>query len=162
MVQEVQTQWNRYQTPNRIEWIWVSERKVSEHTQVRNKKTNMATFYTGIGIKDEYWERFASYWTYDATDWIKYKVIWWDIYMSQSWAYMVEYTPYQWYTSTFYVTLKMYVDNTVAYELTTTLADRLKRTFVLNLGLKNKIRVSMESTSSALANPQLQFKFIRL
>ena len=162
MVQEVQTQWNRYQTPNRIEWIWVSERKVSEHTQVRNKKTNMATFYTGIGIKDEFWERFASYWTYDATDWIKYKVIWWDIYMSQSWAYMVEYTPYQWYITNYNVTLKMYVDNTVAYELTTTLSDRLKRTFVLNSGLKNKIRVSMESTSDTLANPQLQFRFIRL
>lgn len=162
MVQEVQTQWNRYQTPNMIEWIWVSERKVSEHTQVRNKKTNMATFYTGIGIKDEFWERFASYWTYDATDWIKYKVIWWDIYMSQSWAYMVEYTPYQWYIANYNVTLKMYVDNTVAYELTTTLSDRLKRTFVLNSGLKNKIRVSMESTSDALANPQLQFRFIRL
>lgn len=162
MVQEVQTQWNRYQTPNRIEWIWVSERKVSDHTQVRNKKTNMATFTTTIGIKDEYWEKFASSWTYDATDWIKYKVIWWDIYMSQSWAYMVEYTPYQWYVSTYNVTLKMYVDNTVVYELTTTLADRLKKTFVVNLWFKNKIRVSMKSTSSASASPQLEFKFIKL
>lgn len=34
MVQEVQTQWNRYQTPEIIPWVWISERKIKEHTQV--------------------------------------------------------------------------------------------------------------------------------
>lgn len=34
MVQEVQTQGNRYQEPNLIPWVWISERKVKEHVQV--------------------------------------------------------------------------------------------------------------------------------
>ena len=162
MVQEVQTQWNRYQTPNRIEWIWVSERKVSEHTQVRNKKTNMVVFETTIGVKKEYWEKFATSWTYTASDWIVYKVIWWDIYMSQWGAYMVKYLPYQWYTSSSHLTVKLYVDSNVAYELTTELADHVERTFVLNLWLKNKIRVSWYLDVDSLASPQLTFTFVKL
>lgn len=39
MVQEVQTQWNRYQTPEIIPWVWISERKIKEHTQVTPSKT---------------------------------------------------------------------------------------------------------------------------
>lgn len=34
MVQEVQQQWNRYQTPNEIQGIWDIRRRVREHTQV--------------------------------------------------------------------------------------------------------------------------------
>lgn len=34
MVQEVQQQGNRYQTPNEIQWIWEIRRRVREHTQV--------------------------------------------------------------------------------------------------------------------------------
>ena len=34
MAQEVQTTLNWYETPNRIEGIWISERKIKEHYQV--------------------------------------------------------------------------------------------------------------------------------
>lgn len=162
MVQEVQTQWNRYQTPNRIQWIWVSERKVSEHTQVRDKKTNMAVFKTSIMVDQRLWERFATSWTYDASDWIVYKVDWWDIYIPQWGAYMVKYLPYQWYTSTYNLTVKLYVDNNVAYELTTQMKDHLERTFVLNLWLKNKITVSWYYHIDATASPELTFTFVKL
>ena len=162
MVQEVQTQWNWYQTPNRIEWIWHSERRLSDHTQVRDKKTNMVVFQTSIGVKKSLWERFATHWTYDASDGIVYKVIWWDIYMSQPGAYMVKYLPYQWYVGSSNLTVKLYVDSNVAYELTAQLKDHLERTFVLNLWLKNKIRVSWYLDDEVDAGPQLTFTFVKL
>jgi hypothetical protein len=162
MVQEVQTQGNWYQTPNRIEWIWVSERKISDHSQVRNKKTNMVVFSTSMGLAESLGEVFASSWTYDATDWIVYKVVWGDIYVTQPWAYMVKYTPYQWYSLEEYLTVKVYVDNKVAYQLRTTLKDHLERTFVLNLGLKNKVTVSWYFEYNAPIWPTFTFTLVKL
>lgn len=46
MVQEVQQQWNRYQTPEIIPWVWISERRIKEHTQVTPARTYSCLGYS--------------------------------------------------------------------------------------------------------------------
>lgn len=162
MVQEVQQQWNWYQDPNLIQGVWLSERKVSEHTQIRNKKSNVATFTTWLSVNEELWEVFAYFWTYSSSDWIVYKVVWWDFYMAQAWAYMVSYYPYEWYNQSEYETVTLYADGKAVWSEKLLLKDHTTRTFVLNLWYKNKITMSCSKEWSWTANPSFVFKFIKL
>lgn len=162
MVQEVQTQWNRYQTPNRIQWIWISERKVSDHSQVRDKKTNMAVLQTTAIYLMENVEEFAFEWTYESTDNIYYKIVWGDLYLPQRWAYLVEFYPCDSYGSARYYTMKLYADNEVVYQQRLLLSDHEMRKTTLNLGKKNKLRVSLTAEYDAGTNVRTKFRFIKL
>jgi hypothetical protein len=164
MVQEVQQQWNWYQTPNRIEWIWISERKLSDKAQVRRKLTNMITLVSNsIGISQWAWEVFANSWTWTTTNWEVLKIVWWDVYMPLAWAYSVEYVPYTWYSQKVYkYTFKLYLDNKVIYEDEQYPWDHLYWRFAINVGRRNKLKVSLQTQDTASSNIPVTLKLIKL
>ena len=168
MVQEVQQQWNWYQTPNRIEWIWYSERKISDHTQVRNKKTRMSTFNSGaMFIQNDYWydtwEVFNPSWTYSDSDSVYYKVIWGDIYITQRWAYSVEYSAAdEWTLQADKCVFRVYVEGKQVYSVTARIWDHTPRFFTLNLGRMNKLTVSYAPVTWAGVAMNARLKLTKL
>lgn len=164
MLQEVQKQWNRYQTPDIIVGVWVSERKMNDYTQIRNKKTNMVTFVSNtIGFDKSDGEVFATSWTYTSSDGIYYKIIWWDIYMPLTWAYQVEYIPDTFYSQKNYkYTLSIYVDWKLAFSDDQYPWDHITRVFSLNIGKKNKITASFKSQDTNRFNLPITLRFIKL
>lgn len=154
MVQEVQTQGNWYQTPNRIEWIWYTERKVSDYTQVRDKISNTVIFTSNKIPQTHTAETYASSWSYTTDSGKYYKVVGWDIYFTDSWSFLVDYIPDQTVgdTSTPY-TVKIYLDDKVVYQLTTTPSDKLSKQFTMRVWLKNRLTASL-ITENNLHYPQ--------
>ena len=149
MVQEVQQQWNWYQTPNRIEWIWVSERKVSDHTQVRNDWKNGCLAATSINLPKST-EVKSSSWTVTSDDVVKYRAIWGKLYIPLAWAYLIKFTLSNSYNTNYSEKFRIYNGKKEVYLYTTTLADKSEHEILLNLGKKNDISVSLYITG---ANP---------
>ena len=164
MVQEVQQQWNWYQTPDRIIGVWISERKMSDYTQIRNKKSNMVEFVSdSISFNDSTWETFATSWTYTADNGIVYKIDWWDVYMPLAWAYWVKYIPATNYNQKNYKdTLRIYLDDKVVYENEQYVGDHIQWEFPLNVGRKNKLRASFQSEESYFKSLPITLRFIKL
>lgn len=165
MVQEVQTQWNRYQTPNRIEWIWVSERKLSDHAQVRNKQTNDALFSGSVGVYRWWWEQFPTDRALVSWSGEYYKIIDWDIYISLAWAYLIEFYTYQWYidSQNYNLYINVYSDNKVIYSETTKVNDHENKKFTANLWKWNRFRVGLENTDeSSIIYYPFKIKFVKL
>lgn len=96
MVQEVQQQGNRYQDPKLIPWVWISERKVREHTQVSPSFSYNCTANGGVSIP--FWDHetvekrgtinsiSSSYWN------TTFRVSNWGLRIPLAWAYQVEFT----------------------------------------------------------------------
>lgn len=165
MVQEVQTQWNRYQTPNQIEWVWLSERKMSDHSQIRNKQTNDAMFSASVAVSRTVWEQFPTWWGFVRWNREYYKVIDWNIYITLTWAYLIEFYPYQWYSSSqsWNLYIKIYSDSKIIYSETTRVNDYQIKRFTANLGKGNKFRVGLQNTDeSAYIYYPFQIKFVKL
>lgn len=141
MVQEVQKQWNRYQTPNRIEGIWVSERKVSDHTQVRADWTNgcIATATIRVPYKVE---TKSTSWTI-SYDTVKYNSIWGDLYIPLPWTYLVKLRQENNYSQSYSETIRIYNWQREIYKLSTTLWDHSEHQVLLNLWRKNNLSVSV-------------------
>jgi hypothetical protein len=149
MVQEVQTQWNRYQIPDRIEWIWVSERKVSDHTQVRERWTNWCKATTSLSIKNST-EYKSSSWTITDDDTVKYKTIWGKIYIPLAWTYLVRFALENGYAVAYSLKFRIYNGNREIYLYSTDMSDKEWHNIWLDLGRKNDISISLYMT---WANP---------
>lgn len=164
MVQEVQQQWNWYQTPNRIEGIWVSERKVNDYTQVRNKTSNMVVFKSNnINIRKDRGEVFASSWTITSSNWDVYKTVGWSIYMPLPWAYRVEYSPDLTYPQkTYLYTFKLYLDNKIIYENQQYPWDFTYWKFQINVWRKNRLRASLQTQDTAGSSFPITLTLIKL
>lgn len=164
MVQEVQTQGNWYQTPNRIEWIWVSERKVSDFTQVRNQKTDTALLTSdNISVNLAAWEKFATSWTITSDDDRYYKIIGWDVYMPLAWAYWVEFiAPTNYPQQTYKYTLTVYLDNKVVFSDEQYPGDKARWEFWMNVGKKNKLRASLQYEDTASISFPIILRIIKL
>lgn len=145
MVQEVQIQWNRYKTPDRIEWIWVSERKVSDHTQVREKWTNGCYAETTLKITNSV-ESVSSSWTVTWDDEVKYKTIWGKLYIPLAWTYLIKFKLYHTYGVSYTDKFRIYSWKRVIYTYDTTLADKDEHQILLDLWRKNDISVSLYAT----------------
>lgn len=163
MVQEVQTQGNWYQTPNRIEWIWYTERKVSDYTQIRDKISNTVIFTSNKIPMTFTEETFAESWTYTTDSGKYYKLIGWDIYFTDSWSFLVDYIPDQTMSnvSTPY-TLRVYLDDKVVYQLTTRPSDKSSRQFTMRVWLKNKITASLITENDTHPSPAVWLRFTKL
>lgn len=141
MVQEVQQQGNWYQTPNRIEGIWVSERKVSDHTQVRADRTNgcIATAPLSVPYKTETKSTSRSI----SSDTVKYTSIGGSLYIPLPGTYLVKVSQKNNYSQSYSETIKIYNWQRVIYTLNTTLGDHSEHQVLLNLGRKNNLSVSV-------------------
>ena len=165
MVQEVQTQGNWYQTPNKIEWVWHIERKMSDHTQIREHDTNSVSFVSSWIFIQRWipgYDWVPTSWTYTTSDDTYYKVDWWTIYVTQWWPYMVEYTPRWWWATNDTYSMNMYADWQQIYTETLTVKDVNKRTFVLNLGRKNKLTFKLIPIDECGVTMGINLKFIKL
>ena len=165
MVQEVQQQKNRYQDPNRIEWIWHIERKLSEKTQIREKTARGTTFTSGIIGISSYWdEKFPTYWNYTDTEWVHYEVDGWDFYMAQWWGYLVHIIPSKWFTDLHEAIIRIYVDDKEVYRRIDRLTELENHIIAMNLGKGNKVTASVQP-NWALDDSwsiQLTLEFIKL
>lgn len=145
MVQEVQKQWNRFQEPNKIEWIWHIERKLSEHTQVRERTTRWTTFTSSIMHIESYWDEvFPSSWSYTDTWDVYYKVDGKDFYMAQWWWYLVHIIPSKWFTDLHEVIFRLYVDDKEVYKRISRLTELENHIIAMNLGKENKLTASFQ------------------
>ena len=142
MVQEVQQQWNWYQTPNRIQWIWISERKVSDHTQVRNKRTNWCRASTSITLQSGN-EVKSSSWTISDDNTVKYKTRDGKIYIPLAWTYLFRFTLANWYSVSYTEKFRIYSGKRLIYTYNTNLSDKTQHDVLLNLGRKNEISISL-------------------
>jgi len=110
MVQEVQQQWNWYQTPNEIQGIWNIRRRVKEHTQVTEWFTFqcIATWNMSLNSPDGWWsKRFDGTLSLDSQSWnIQFvdRGIW--IRIPQAWIYQITIDAYWMYYWTCRHTLK--------------------------------------------------------
>lgn len=163
MVQEVQQQWNWYQTPDRIIWVWFSERWMNDYTQIRNKRTSEVIFKSGnITCGTGLGEVKATSWTYTTDNDRYYKVHWWDIYISLAWAYQIEFVPYTWINGGYTYTTKIYVDGKLIFNHDQTTADYNSILIPLNLGKRNKITASYEWYSSYNLTMPITLKITQL
>lgn len=165
MVQEVQQQWNRYQEPNRIEGIWFTERKVSDHSQVRDKFSNKITATSNpMQISTLYWEVFASSWTFSNGTWVDYRDEWGAIAVPLYWSYLLQIIPIQWASSQnwYYYKLRIYVEGELVYTMRTNLAEHVTQATMLNLGKRGKITASMEAEFSASLVTEINLILIKL
>ena len=145
MVQEVQQQKNRYQDPNRIEWIWHIERKLSEKTQIREKTARWTTFTSSTMFIESHWsEVFPNSWSYTDTEWVHYEVDGWDFYMAQWWWYLVHIIPSKWFTDLHECIFRIYVDDKEVYKRIDRLAWLENHIIAMNLGKWNKITASVK------------------
>lgn len=103
MVQEVQTQWNRYQTPEIIPWVWISERRIKEHTQVTPDITYSCSWnsdsaswivwgatpdikeYASFHISSQSWE-------------VRFVIVDWWIRIPLAWIYEITWNAQWWLT----------------------------------------------------------------
>jgi len=145
MVQEVQTQGNWYQTPNRIAGIWISERKVSDHTQVRERWTNWCKATTNIKLTNAS-ESKSTTWTVTSDDKVKYRAIWGKIYIPLAWTYLIKFKLYHTYGASYTDKFRIYSWKKVIYTYDTTLADKDEHQILLDLWRKNDISVSLYAT----------------
>ena len=94
MVQEVQQQGNWYQTPNEIQGIWDTRRRVREHTQVSPFFSYECTATWSVTI------HFPAYQTVEEKGTItsisssygdtKFRRVSWGLYIPLAWAYLVQ------------------------------------------------------------------------
>lgn len=159
MVQEVQQQGNRYQAPHEIESIWLSKRKVSDHTQVREKWTNGCYASTTISVPYRV-ETKNSSWTITGDDRVKYTAYWGKLYIPLAWTYMIKFQLPSNYNQTYTEIFRIYNWKKEVYKFTTTLADKAEHEITLDFGKKNEVSVSLylDSISGNIlqVNPKLQ------
>lgn len=164
MVQEVQQQWNWYQTPNRIEWIWVSERKVSDHTQVRNKRTNWCEASTRLSLTNASEVKSSSR-TVTSDDKVKYRAIWGKIYIPLPWTYLVKFQVISNYASTNSYKFRIYSWKREIYLFDGSTSDKTIHEILLDLGRKNDLSVSLYMTGIPSGNTyyiDVKMQFIKL
>ena len=147
MVQEVQQQGNWYQTPNRIEGIWVSERKVSDHTQVRADRTNWCIATAPLSVPYRV-ETKSTSWSVSSNT-VKYTAIWGSLYIPLPWAYFIKIRQTNSYTQSYSERIKLFNWKREIYTLNTTLGDKSEHQVLLNLGRKNNLSVSVYLDSLA-------------
>lgn len=160
MVQEVQQQGNWYQTPNRIEGVWVSERKISDHTQVRADRTNGCYASTTMRIT-KLTEVKSTSWTITWDSEVKYRAIGGTIYIPLPWTYLFRFTLANWYSVAYALRFRIYEGNRVIYTYNTDLSDKSEHEVMLNFGRKNEISISLYMTGGNTweilnVNPQIQ------
>ena len=151
MVQEVQQQWNWYQTPNRIEWIWVSERKVSDHTQVRERWTNWCKASTRLSLTNAS-EVKSSSWTVTSDDKVRYRAIWGKIYIPLSWTYLVKFQVVSSYASTNSYKFRIYSWNKEIFLFNGSTSDKTEHETLIDLWRKNDLSVSLYMTGISSGN----------
>ena len=124
MAQEVQTTLD-YQTElNEIEWIWYSQRRISDKMQVRDKIVNSATFSSWGKQTIEGTDVYMGPRTLSSSvGWVTYKTSGSDIYIPLAWAYMIEYLGQGSYSQSLGYTFKIRCNGEVIYTLNTTLGD---------------------------------------
>lgn len=163
MVQEVQTQGNWYQTPNDIQNIWYSQRKVNDYTQVRDKISTTVTFMSNK-IPQTYTEdTYASSWTYTTDSGKYYKVSGGNIYFTDSGSFLVDYIPDQEVGNINNpYTVKIYVEDKVVYQKTLYPWDKTYRQFTLRMGKMNKITASLITGNDTHYSQTVWLKFVKL
>ena len=162
MVQEVQQKGNWYQTPNRIEWVWFSERGLNDYTQIRNKKLSVDTFKSwNLTFDMNSWEVFATSWTYTSSNGRTYKT---DsgIYMALWGAYQIEYIPTVPTYWSYEFSLRIYVDGKKVFDEKQHLDTEIHWILPINLGKKNKITASFEWYSGYPLTMPITLRFTQL
>lgn len=145
MVQEVQQQGNWYQTPNRIQWIWVSERKVSDHTQVRNKWTNGCVATTSLIVTNAT-EAKSTSWTVTADNTVKYRAVWGKLYIPQAWTYLIKFVINIQYAWSYSEKFRIYNWKKEVYLYNTNSSDEVEHEILLDFGKKNDLSISLYMT----------------
>lgn len=118
-MQEVQTTLNWYEIPNRIEWIWISERKIKEHYQVTPTFTFeceaswSASLHASSGSPEV--QPFKWAFTLSSQSWpTEFSIVDGWIRIPIAWWYLAEMTLSGW-SSNFEVTVSIKVWNNVLY-----------------------------------------------
>ncbi len=94
MVQETQTQWNWYQTPNLIPWVWISERRIKEHTQVTPTRTYICE-WTSDDVRIGVWWGTPDAYDYGAINissqewWVEFREVDWWLRVPLAWIYEI-------------------------------------------------------------------------
>lgn len=137
---------------------------MNDYTQIRNKKSNMIYLQSGnISIKKDNGEVFASSRTYTTNNGDVLKIIGGDVYMPVAGAYRVEYIPYLNYPQkTYKYTFKLYLDNEIVYQDQQYPGDFTYWKFQINVGKKNKLRVSLQTQDTATSSFPVTLKLIKL
>ena len=92
MVQEVQQQGNRYQTPNEIQGIWNIRRRVKEHTQVTPQFTTKCEANWAVDLIAPWWSWSMTKWTFTVTSQsgeMEFKVVDGWIRIPRAWIYKI-------------------------------------------------------------------------
>ncbi len=164
MAQEVQTTLDYKAELNEIEWIWYQQRRVSDKMQVRDKTSNQVTALADTTSMATEWEEVITPWWTLTSSWgIEYQSDWTSLIVPLAWAYMLQYIPFTWYPqTTYYYTIKVYVDGIEQYSERLALGDHETRSIVLNLGKKNKLTFWFTSEFNVIANIRPTIRLIRL
>lgn len=150
MVQEVQQQGNWYQTPNLIPWVWISERKVKEHTQVTPSFSYECTVsgaitlsYDGYGTREGTGNLSIDSYSWDT----KFRIINGGLFIPLAWAYLAT-VKVSWGTVTAVWThkLKSWGEVVMSQEATTETVSK-----VINVGRGNVLTYwgTLKNSSSA-------------
>lgn len=133
MTQEVQTTLDRTQVPNRIEGIWLSERRIKEHYQVTPsftfecEWTGSVTLNAGSGHRDAP----ETQWNLTITQsWMtEFSVINGAIRIPLAWGYMVKYE-LSWWSSNFSCDAEIRVSGETLFSATLTNTSSSKDTVI--------------------------------
>ena len=135
MVQEVQAEYTWYIVPNRIEGIWLSERRIKEHYQITPAMTFgcEATSTIDLSARSDSREAPEKEWEFSlTTTWTtEFTLEWGWIRVPQAWWYSAILT-LEWASSNWDVTATLKVWNEVIYTGTYSNSSSTKET-VLNL-----------------------------
>lgn len=164
MVQEIQWELNYQRELDEIQWIWYSQRRISDKMQVRDKVSNSWDGGAGITMAYQGVEAMPNSWnTVEQIGWVDYKLSWWKITIPLWWAYMIIYTPWRWYTQTnYYYNIRLYVNSVEVYNKRTSLWEWSPISTMLNLGRGDVLTIWLTSDFGSPATESIRLKLIKL
>lgn len=147
MVQEVQTQGNRYQTPNLIPWVWISERKIKEHTQVTPTSTYWCWCYSNRIWGIVWWAtpdivQYGQFYMGAQRGDTEFCVLSGEIRIPLAWIYQIEWTATWWLT---WIAARVYIETADGRQLDgmSLKAEAKTQKIIVNLWKYDMIRFKM-------------------
>lgn len=149
MVQKVQSELTYIREIEEIQGVWYSQRKISDRTQVRDRRTTSVVASTSIDT-DSVWDFDATTWTLSSTWWIDYKSSEWTIYIPLGWIYQITFSPTWWYSQTwYYYTVNVSLNWDVVLSKRNALWTMWEWSTTVNCGKRDEITVSITTEYSA-------------
>lgn len=135
MVQEVQQQWNWYQTPNEIQGIWETRRRVRKHTQVSPFFTYWCIAHAQVTISFGAYQTVEKKWTFNSVSspygTTSFRKVAGGLQIPLTWAYEVEFSA-KWGVSAAPRTHTIMLWNTKILQKTTTSWSWATSTSIIN------------------------------